>query len=265
MPPPLPLPEKLSLLRSLMWDYSSIPPEHCLEVLEGTRERAGHYTESSLFRKLIESYPFYTVLKILPKERILALLTDENLKLLRFKSLSKRYAFIRSRLQNNLFPIDPALAVWSERFVRLWVGKESRLKLEFVNDVGFRWGENLFAGKIALDNPANILANKLTAVVTREEPKDVFDIVTLSQTYSFDWQEVFRMAFEKQLMDASDAAMRLSTFPVEWMRGLSWLMQPVNEPDLKKDLDTLADDLLFGRMNSLGAGKTPLTEGKAKE
>ncbi len=34
--------EKLSLTKSLMWDYD-IPPEHCLEVLEGTREQAGLY------------------------------------------------------------------------------------------------------------------------------------------------------------------------------------------------------------------------------
>jgi len=39
-----PLDERLSLLQSLMWDYD-IPAEHCLEVLEGKREKAGHYTE----------------------------------------------------------------------------------------------------------------------------------------------------------------------------------------------------------------------------
>jgi hypothetical protein len=93
--------EKLILMQKLMWDYN-IPAEHCLEVLEGKRDKAGHYNDSSLFRKLIESFPFYTVLEILPEERILSMITEENLKLLRFKSLSKRYAFIRSRLQNPI-------------------------------------------------------------------------------------------------------------------------------------------------------------------
>ncbi|MCX6259091.1 MAG: hypothetical protein NTW49_14500, partial [Bacteroidia bacterium] len=55
--------EKLKFMRSLMWDYN-IPPEHCLEVLEGTREKAGHYTHAGLFRKLLESYSWFTVLKI---------------------------------------------------------------------------------------------------------------------------------------------------------------------------------------------------------
>lgn len=93
--------EKLDLMRSLMWDYR-IPPEHCLEVLEGTRERAGHYTESTLFRKLVESFPFHTLIRILPEKRILELLTEEILKRLRSKALSKRYEFIRTRLQRNL-------------------------------------------------------------------------------------------------------------------------------------------------------------------
>ena len=98
MPPPE---ERLSLLRSLMWDYN-IAPEHCLEVLEGKREKAGHYTEATLFRKLLESYSWFTILSIIPSERILQLLTNKTIQSLRFKSLKKRYEFIRSRLQKSL-------------------------------------------------------------------------------------------------------------------------------------------------------------------
>jgi hypothetical protein len=97
----VPLEERLSLMRSLMWDYN-IPPEHCLEVLEGKREKAGHYTEANLFRKLIESYRWFTILKIIPPERILDLLSDNVISSLRFKSLSERYAFIRKELRRTL-------------------------------------------------------------------------------------------------------------------------------------------------------------------
>jgi len=96
-----PYEERLSLMRSLMWDYN-IPPEECLEVLEGKREKAGHYTEATLFRKLLESYRWFTILSILPPERIYTLLTDEVVQSLRFKSLSKRYEFIRKELQRTL-------------------------------------------------------------------------------------------------------------------------------------------------------------------
>lgn len=45
--------EKLSYMKSLMWDYH-IPPEQCLDVLEGKQPYAGHYNEVALFKKLIE-------------------------------------------------------------------------------------------------------------------------------------------------------------------------------------------------------------------
>lgn len=93
--------DRISYMRSLMWDYN-IAPEHCLEVLEGKREKAGHYTEATLFRKLLESYRWFTILEIIPPERILDLLTDNVINNLRFKSLSERYAFIRKELQRAL-------------------------------------------------------------------------------------------------------------------------------------------------------------------
>ena len=96
-----PLKERLNLMRSLMWDYT-IAPEHCLEVLEGKREKAGHYREDTLFRKLLESYSWFTILSIIPPERILQLLTDQTIQSLRFKSLTTRYEFIRSQLQKSL-------------------------------------------------------------------------------------------------------------------------------------------------------------------
>jgi hypothetical protein len=96
-----PVEERLSLMRSLMWDYN-IAPEHCLEVLEGTRLKAGHYTEDTLFKKLLESYRWFTIIKIIPPERILELLTDPVISSLRFKSLSESYAFIRKELLRTL-------------------------------------------------------------------------------------------------------------------------------------------------------------------
>lgn len=65
-----------------------------------------------------------------------------------------------------------------ERFVRLNVLRpEIALKLEFINDVPARVGQvsiHPVLGK--LDSAENILANKLTALVSREEPKDLADI-----------------------------------------------------------------------------------------
>ena len=81
-----------------MWDYN-ISPEHCLDVLEGKRKEAGHYKEDTLFRKMIESYRWFTILEILTIERITQLLTQDVINSLRFKSLKKSYEFIRQRLR----------------------------------------------------------------------------------------------------------------------------------------------------------------------
>jgi hypothetical protein len=65
-----------------------------------------------------------------------------------------------------------------ERFVRLNLTTDKlQLKIEMVNDVPARVGEvqeNLILGM--LDTAENILSNKVTALLDREEPKDLADI-----------------------------------------------------------------------------------------
>jgi hypothetical protein len=51
------------------------------------------------------------------------------------------------------------------------------LKIEMVNDVGSRVGEvHVHPNFGRVDSPENILANKLTALIGREEPRDVADV-----------------------------------------------------------------------------------------
>ena len=65
-----------------------------------------------------------------------------------------------------------------ERFARLnLVQKDVSLKIEMINDVPARVGEvqnHSVLGR--LDSAENILANKVTALLDREEPKDLADI-----------------------------------------------------------------------------------------
>jgi hypothetical protein len=65
-----------------------------------------------------------------------------------------------------------------ERFVSVnLIRPDLVLKLEFINDVPSRVGEvkiHPILGK--LDSAENILANKLTALIAREEPKDLADV-----------------------------------------------------------------------------------------
>jgi Nucleotidyl transferase AbiEii toxin, Type IV TA system len=65
-----------------------------------------------------------------------------------------------------------------ERFVRLNLVREDvQLKIEMVNDVPAHVGDLVIHPVLGrLDSAENILANKVTALIDREEPKDFADI-----------------------------------------------------------------------------------------
>jgi hypothetical protein len=65
-----------------------------------------------------------------------------------------------------------------ERFFRLTLSSEAALlKVELVNDVPSRVGEPWLHPTLGwLDTAENILANKVSALIDREEPKDLADI-----------------------------------------------------------------------------------------
>ena len=93
--------EKDWLINKLAWDYN-IEIEDVLDLIECRKERAGHYTREGFFLKLLESYSWFTILKILSPEQILELLTSTNINKLRTKSLVKKYEYIQKRLQQTL-------------------------------------------------------------------------------------------------------------------------------------------------------------------
>ena len=65
-----------------------------------------------------------------------------------------------------------------ERFARLNLSqKDISLKIEMINDVPARVGDVQIHSVLGrLDSAENILANKVTALLSREEPKDLADI-----------------------------------------------------------------------------------------
>lgn len=89
--------KNINILDHLLWDYN-ISSEEAYQVLIGERERAGHYNANSLFKKLIESFPWYAVMDILPLARIKELLDQQDLSKLRFPDIQKRYEYIKTRL-----------------------------------------------------------------------------------------------------------------------------------------------------------------------
>ncbi len=91
--------EKSKIFKQIAWDYK-ISPDEIEAVLLDNKEKAGHYSRADIFKKLLESYPWFTIINILPVESIQQLLNDELIQKLRSASLRSNYTYVKSRLQS---------------------------------------------------------------------------------------------------------------------------------------------------------------------
>lgn len=90
--------ERNKLLSQILWDYN-IPVSEIEAVLHGEKEFTAHYNREMLFLKIIESYPWFTVIQLINPEEIKYLLTSHTINKLRSASLRQKYEFVQKRLQ----------------------------------------------------------------------------------------------------------------------------------------------------------------------
>jgi hypothetical protein len=128
--------------------------------------------------------------------------------------------------------------------------------------VAYYAGENQFSNGIRLDNVKNILSNKLTAIVGRDEPKDVFDIIHIALNFSFNWKEIFLESKEKSLINEIDVIERLNTFPIEFFDNVKWRMTDQPKKNYQAILNTIGYDFTNGYSNSVGKNKMPIEDVK---
>ena len=101
-----------------------------------------------------------------------------------------------------------------------------------------------------IDSWRNILSNKISALF-RFEPKDVADIWILSKKKAFEWNIILDEAKTKEAgVDPEIIYNILRSFPIEKLDIIRWVQKP-DYAQVKIDLDTIADDLFYGRENSL--------------
>jgi hypothetical protein len=148
------------------------------------------------------------------------------------------------------FEID--LQVKEESYGRAFIKEEEvLLKIDFVNDVGFHAGEiaqtPLFS---RTDDWKNILSNKITAL-SREEGKDIADIVFLCKRYSFNWQDIINDAKNKDSwIDEVNASRLIHDFKMEKVKAVKWIVEP-DYKEIEIELNIIAKDILLGGDNSL--------------
>jgi hypothetical protein len=183
-----------------------------------------------------------------------------------FMNANNHYKSSISELKNKItarFTINIQQSLFADDFTRLFITEDDvYLKIELINDVDYYAGNQVGYKYGLIDNPLNILSNKLTAVVGRDEPKDIFDIIQLSLNYSFNWLDIFGHAKQKAVINELDVEQRLSSFPVEWLENVNWLNAPSDIESTRKILRQIADDFLLGKQNSLGKNQTPIEMAK---
>ncbi len=177
-----------------------------------------------------------------------------------FSYADPQYPHYIAELKNKItsqFTINLQQSLFADDFTRFFITEDDVfLKIELVNDVVYYPGSPTDYPFGKIDTPLNILANKLTALVGRDEPKDIFDIIHLAMNYSFNWLDIFELAKQKAVINELDIEQRLASFPVEWLENVNWLNNPVDLNITRKILDHIADDFLWGKPNSLGVNHT---------
>lgn len=134
-----------------------------------------------------------------------------------------------------------------ERFLRLVVSEEDlSLKIELVNDVPSHVGsveEHSTLGR--LDSPENILANKISALIDRHEPKDLADIWGFCCRLKLNIEEAIQNSQSKAsgVFPADLARLLCQVSRVDW-ELVRWIDAPPFER-FQSDLTQLGENLLL--------------------
>ena len=82
----------------------------------------------------------------------------------------------------------------------------------------------------------------MTAVIDRDNPKDIFDIVLIDEFYSYDWNEILKIAHEKAGFSNDDLIIRLKTFPLSLLENIS-LVDPLYLNDFKTRYENIINKI----------------------
>ncbi|MDD3050242.1 MAG: nucleotidyl transferase AbiEii/AbiGii toxin family protein [Candidatus Cloacimonetes bacterium] len=136
----------------------------------------------------------------------------------------------------------------SKDFVRLMI--DDYLQIDFINDRVKYFGKNEIVNGLKIDNWENILANKVTAVIARDNVKDIFDIFLVSKHKQFKWSDVIEKAKEKMTFDDSELCERLMLFPKVMINRIDVCDFGFLE-NFEKEFNLIINDICHKKENSL--------------
>jgi hypothetical protein len=161
------------------------------------------------------------------------------------------FEILRDRCLNKLSEVASSkgwkleIILREERFGRAFVHGPISLKLEFINDVPFRVGQPWEHPTLGLlDTKENILANKLSALLDRQEPKDLADVFWLCCRDRLDLPSAIDQAggkaagvFPPAIARALAEGLEQGVPKVEWLR-------PPSEQEFREGLNLLVQRIM---------------------
>ena len=87
-------PEIKKLLSRLYWDVK-VQPDQLYELLKGEIERIGHVDIQNLYYRMLTTFDWYTILRIVPTDKLIDLLSDAVIDKIRFKDLKEKFLYAR--------------------------------------------------------------------------------------------------------------------------------------------------------------------------
>ena len=129
------------------------------------------------------------------------------------------------------------------------VAGDTRLKLDFVNDVTYRYGQSQAHSIFSrVDNLRNILSNKISAL-SRNSAKDFVDILYICRVLSFLWREIVHEASEKDLwVNPIEISRLIDEFDAKRLGEIPWII-PVDVEAFQQAQHKIARDILLGLEN----------------
>ncbi len=132
--------------------------------------------------------------------------------------------------------------VESKNFIRLKIN--SLLQVDFINDVSSRYKDVVvLKNGYIIDNIENLLSNKITAIMGRDNPKDIFDLYLIWKYYSFSWDKILKSSHDKVSFNHDDFILRLKTFPAPTLSNLKIIDTRFLE-NFKNDFNCLIEELI---------------------
>ncbi len=86
--------EMQNMLSRLYWDVS-VDPAQLYGLLKGEIERIGHVDILNLYYRMLTTFDWYTILRIVPTDKLGDLLSDPVLDRIRFRDLKEKFLYAR--------------------------------------------------------------------------------------------------------------------------------------------------------------------------